>query len=95
MIEELVDIDHIEVELVAFDRDDLTLRLRPRLYEAVRQAATFEGPVGQGTAEMTDLRGFYGRLARNAVEHRGALRVADPSATPPALIAVALPHFER
>lgn len=94
LIEELVDIDHIEVELVVFGRDDLTLRLRPRLYEAVRQAATFEGPVGQGIAEMTDVRGFYGRLA-NSVEQRGALRVADPSATPPALIAVTLPHFEH
>ena len=73
-------------------RDDPGLRIRPRLYEAIREAAAFKGPVGQGIAEMTDVRGFYGRLARH--EHQGVLRVADPAA-PPALITISLPHFAR
>ena len=30
------------------------------MYEAIREAAEFQGPVGQGVAEMNDLRGFYG-----------------------------------
>jgi hypothetical protein len=94
LIEDLVDIDHIELELVANRRDDLALRIRPRLYEAIREAAAFEGPVGQGIAEMTDVRGFYGRLAR-VIEQQAVLRVADPSATPPALITISLPHFGR
>jgi len=93
-IKDLVDIDDIELELVANGRDDLGLRIRPRLYEAIREAAAFEGPVGQGIAEMTDVRGFYGRLA-SSIEHQGVLRVADPSATPPALITISLPHFAR
>ncbi len=94
LIEGLVDIDHIELELVVNAQDDLTLRIRPRLYEAIREAAAFEGPVGQGIAEMTDVRGFYGRLA-HVIEHQHTLRVADPAATPPALITVSLPHFVR
>ncbi len=43
---------------------------------------------------MTDVRGFYGRLAAATVQER-ILRVADPSSTPPALITVSLPHFGR
>jgi hypothetical protein len=92
LIEDLVDIDHIELELIVNAQDDLTLRIRPRLYEAIREAAAFEGPVGQGIAEMTDVRGFYGRLA-HAIAQQSVLRVADPSATPPALITISLPHF--
>jgi hypothetical protein len=92
LVEEWVDIDNIEIELVAGENDDLALRIRPRLYEAIREAEAFQGPVGQGIAEMTDVRGFYGRLA-GAIQHRGTLRVADPMASPPALIALSLPHF--
>ena len=79
-MEEWVDIDNIEIELVAGENDDLALRIRPRLYEAIREAEAFQGPVGQGIAEMTDVRGFYGRLA-GAIQHRGTLRVADPMAS--------------
>jgi hypothetical protein len=92
LIADLVDVDHLDVELTALGRGDLSLRIRPALYEAVREAAAFQGPVGQGIAEMTDVRAFYGRLATVA-EREGGLKVADPTAEPPALISLSLPHF--
>jgi len=91
---ELVDVDHLDIELVALGNPDLALRIRPRLYEAIREGAAFQGPVGQGIAEMTDVRGFYGRLAA-ALPPSDTLRVADPLADPPALIALSLPHLAR
>jgi len=62
------------------------------MYEAIREAAEFQGPVGQGVAEMNDLRGFYGSLASHTLSD-SALRVADPESNPPALVTVSLPHF--
>ncbi|MDP9388133.1 MAG: ATP-binding protein [Actinomycetota bacterium] len=92
LVEELLDVDHIEVDLIVDGDPLLALRIRPRMYEAIREAAAYQGPVGHGTAEMTDLRGFYGRLA--ASEGRDdRLRVADPGSSPPALVTVTLPHF--
>lgn len=72
----------------------LALRIGPTMHEAIREAAAFLGPVGQGTAEMADLRSFYGTLAAR-VPRDERLRVADPTARPPALITVTLPRFER
>jgi hypothetical protein len=92
-VEDIVDIDHVDVELVALGRPELSLRIRPRLYEAIREAAAYQGPVGQGTAEMTDVRGFFGRLAAQLGPTQSSLRVADPGAEPPALITLSLPHF--
>jgi hypothetical protein len=94
LVEDVLDVDHVDVELVVADDDGLTLRIGPQMYEAIREAAAFRGPVGQGVAEMNDLRGFYGRLAaaRGADD---ALRVADPDAVPPALITITLPHFTQ
>ena len=89
-VRELLDVDFVEVDLVVADEGEHTLRLRPRLYEAVRQAAAFRGPVGQGIAEMSDVRGFYGSLVKPS--EAGSLRVADPNADPPALIAVRMPY---
>jgi len=80
------------VELVVGGRHDLVLRITPRMYEAIREAADFQGPVGQGVAEMNDLRGFYGRLAQH-VTNETTLRVADPDSTPPALVTISLPQF--
>lgn len=94
LISELVDVDHLDVNLVALGDPALSLRIRAGLYEAIREAAAFEGPVGQGTAEMTDVRGFYGRLAA-ALPAADTMRVADPSADPPSLVALSLPHFAR
>jgi hypothetical protein len=92
LVEDILDVDHIDVDLVV-DRDpQLTLRVRPRMYEAIREAAEFQGPVGQGVAEMNDLRGFYGRLAAKA-EPDGTLRVANPGSQPPALARITLPHL--
>jgi hypothetical protein len=90
-IEEFLDVDHLDLELEALGDPELSLRIRPRLYEAIREAAAFQGPVGQGIAEMTDLRGFYGRLAEQ-LEASG-LRVADPESKPPGLRPLRLPHF--
>lgn len=90
LVSDLLDVDHVEVMLVV-DRDPtLALRIGPRMYQAVREAELFRGPVGQGTAEMTDLRGFYGRLADALVREPG-MQVADPRRG--ALVRIQLPHF--
>lgn len=92
LVEELLDVDHSEVELSVDGDPARVLRIRPRMYEAIREAAEFQGPVGQGVAEMNDLRGFYGHLAAHS-EPEDSLRVADPESQPPALVTVGLPHF--
>jgi hypothetical protein len=92
LVEQVLDVDHIEVELVVDGNDDLALQIRPRMYEAIREAASFQGPVGQGIAEMTDLRNFYGRLASSEPAAED-LRVADPDALRPVLIPIGLPYF--
>jgi hypothetical protein len=92
LVEELLDVDHIDVDLVVNGASNLGLRIGPRMYEAIREAAEFSGPVGQGVAEMNDLRGFYGRLA-DSFPTEEALRVADPESHPPALLRITLPHF--
>jgi hypothetical protein len=92
LVETLIDVDHIDVDLIVDRNPQLTLRVRPRMYEAIREAAEFQGPVGQGVAEMNDLRGFYGLLADNS-EPEGSLRVANPDSQPPALTRVILPHL--
>ena len=92
LVWELLDIDQLDVKLVVDEIADLSLRIRPRIYEAIREAAAYKGPVGQGTAEMTDVRGFYGRLAEH-MEVLDDLRVADPVADPPALLTLTLPHL--
>jgi hypothetical protein len=91
LVEELLDADHIEVELIVDGSSDLALRIGPRMYEAIREAAKFSGPVGQGVAEMNDLRGFYGRLAAT-FPAEDSLRVADPESQR-GLVRITLPHF--
>jgi hypothetical protein len=93
VVEEL-DVDRIELQLVVDNRSEVTLNISPRMHEAIREAALFQGPVGHGIAEMTDLRSFYGRLAAEA-EGVSRLRVADPIAEPPALITITLPRFSN
>jgi hypothetical protein len=92
LVENILDVDHIDVDLVVDGDPRLSLRIRPRMYEAIREAAEFQGPVGQGVAEMNDLRGFYGLLATRA-EPDGALRVANPDSRPPSLARIILPHL--
>jgi hypothetical protein len=94
LVERVLDVDHIDVDLVVDGDPDLALRLTPRMYEAVREAAHYHGPVGQGVAEMNGLRSFYGRLAERS-RPDSSLRVADPESNPPALVTVTLPHFVR
>lgn len=87
-LQALLDVDHVEVRLVVDGEHALTIG--PRMYQAIREAEAYRGPVGQGTAEMTDLRGFYGRLAA-AIEREPGMQVADPRRE--ALVRVQLPHF--
>lgn len=92
LVEGLLDVDHVELDLVVDGDQRQSLRIRPRMYEAIREAGEFQGPVGQGVAEMNDLRSFYGGLAdgpRRSIE----LRVADPASSPPSLVKIILPHF--
>jgi len=92
LVEDVLDIDHVDVVLEVDKSRDLALRIGPRMHEAICEAADFGGPVGQGVAEMNDLRGFYGRLAEHGASD-DSLRVADPSSRPPALLKITLPHF--
>jgi len=92
LVEQVLDVDHVDVELVVDGDPSLSLRIRPRMYEAIREAAEFQGPVGQGVAEMNDLRGFYGRLAAAPASEED-LRVADPDSSPPNLVRIGLPYF--
>jgi len=92
LVDALLDVDHVDVQLAVDGDDELTLRIGPRMYEAIREAAEYSGPVGQGVAEMNDLRGFYGRLAARFASE-DSLRVADPESHPPALVRITLPHF--
>jgi len=91
LVRELLDVDDIDVELVVDGLSNLALRIGPRMYEAIREAAEFSGPVGQGVAEMNDLRGFYGRLA-DWFAAEDSLRVADPESHR-GLVRITLPHF--
>ncbi|WP_375431368.1 ATP-binding protein [uncultured Friedmanniella sp.] len=91
LVEEVLDIDHVDVVLEVDHSPELALRISPRMYEAICEAADFGGPVGQGVAEMNDLRSFYGRLASTGADE--AMRVADPTSSPPALLKITLPHF--
>ena len=57
------------------------------MYEAIREAAEFGGPVGQGVAEMNDIRGFVRpTCSRHFVtadaDDADGLRVADPESQP-------------
>lgn len=89
-VAEVLDVDFVEVRLLVDDRPDLALTIRPLMFQAVREAELFRGPVGHGTAEMTDLRGFYGRLA-DVVDREPGMQVADPSRA--ALVRIQLPYF--
>ena len=92
LVTEMLDTDHIEVVLRLRGDSSTQLVIGPRLYQDIREAELFRGPVGQGTTEMTDLRGFYGLLAASPdlVREEG-LRVADPVRG--ALVRIQLPHF--
>ena len=63
------------------------------MYEAIREAAEFSGPVGQGVAEMNDLRGFYGRLAAQFRRPRTRCAWPIPSPTRRRFVRITLPHF--
>ena len=90
LVSHLLDVDHVEVRLEVDGNPSFSLSVGPRLYQAIREAEEFQGPVGEGVAEMTDLRSFYGRLAAG-LDRLSGLQVADPSKS--AIVRVQLPHF--
>lgn len=90
LVVELLDVDHIEVELLVDSSEELSLTIGPRMYQALREAELYRGPVGHGTAEMTALRSFYGRVATATAGEQG-MQIADPSRA--ALVRVQLPYF--
>lgn len=92
LVREILDVDDIDVDIVVDNKHELSLRVSPRMYEAIREAAAYRGPVGQGIAEMNDLRVFYGLLAHNLTP-AADLRVADPESAPPALVGITLPRL--
>lgn len=95
LVEDVMDVDHVEVvlEVAGGDGQVLHLLITPRIYQAVREADAFRGPVDHGTAEMTQLRAFYGRLAAAGEPGREpGMLVADPRVG--ALKRVQLPYFD-
>ena len=91
LVTEILDIDHVEIELVLDDSDFLYLTIIPDMYECIREAEAFGGPVGRGDASMSELRDFYSRLAL-AETPTSSMRVADSAGNTPSLVTVTLPH---
>ncbi len=79
IVEDFLDVDHVEVTLSIDSLPEPRLTIGPRLFQAISEARIYRGPVGHGAAEMTDLRSFYGRLADldNLEKERHPL-IADP-----------------
>ncbi len=94
LVTELLDVDHIEIELVVDVEggDALALRISPDMYEAIRQAGEFGGPVGRGDAEMAEIRDFYGRLALGELAST-IIRVTDPDRDISSLVSINLPNI--
>jgi hypothetical protein len=93
-VADVLDVDHVEVVLRTGDGEGPALTITPRIFQAIREAERFRGPVSNGIAEMTQLRTFYGRLADSQhVDILDGLLVADPERG--ALVRASLPHFER
>lgn len=87
----VLDVDHVEVVLRTGDDQGPALTITPRIYQSIREAERFRGPVSNGIAEMTQLRTFYGRLADSEdVDILSGLLVADPERG--ALVTASLPH---
>lgn len=79
IVEDYLDVDHVEVTLSIDSLSEPQLTIGPRLFQAISEARLYRGPVGHGTAEMTDLRSFYGRLADlDDLERERHPLVADP-----------------
>ena len=63
IVEQLLDVDHVEVTLSPKRAPTTRLTIGPRLYQTIVEASRYRGPGGQGAGEMSDLRSFYGQLA--------------------------------
>jgi hypothetical protein len=78
LVEEVLDVDHVEVELSVRDQPEARLRIGPEIYQAIRQAEVFGGPVGRSFAEMAEIRDFYGRISV-LPDGSDTIRIADPA----------------
>ncbi len=91
IVRDILDLDFIEIEFVVDDSEELYLTLGPDLFQAIREAEAFSGPVGRGVAFMAELRDFYGRLSRET-KPMDTIRIATGSRSTPALISIRLPQ---
>lgn len=90
LVAQFLDLDHVEVALSIDSNPQTRLTIGPRLFQAISEARRYRGPVGHGTAEMTDLRSFYGQLAAlDDLQKEKYPLVADPDS--PGLVPVRPP----
>lgn len=95
IVEDFLDVDHVEVTLSIDPFPEPRLTIGPRLFQAISEARIYRGPVGHGTAEMTDLRSFYGRLADlDDLEKEPHPLVADPGQAGLVRVQPPIPHNE-
>lgn len=82
LILDIVDWDDVRLILEVDSGATARLALTPRLFQALREAAEFQGPAGSGVAEMAELQSFYASIAQAATvdEAVGEFRVVDPQA---------------
>jgi hypothetical protein len=92
LVTEILDIDHVEIQLVIDDSDTTYLTIVPEMYECIREAETFGGPIGRGDASMAEIRDFYSLLALKEIPAE-LMRVADSSRSTASLVTVTLPHI--
>ncbi len=93
LVEEILDIDHIEVALELSDDPTVRLVIGPKLFQMIHEGERFKGPVDHGDTEMARLKTFYGRLTEVFDVSDGPLRIADPVAG--GLVPIGLPVFDN
>jgi hypothetical protein len=91
LVADILDVDHVELELALDGSDTLFLTIIPEMYECIREAEALSGPVGRGEATMAELRDFYSRLAMREPTTQ-AIRIADLSRAGASLVTVTLPQ---
>lgn len=92
LVADILDVDHVEIELVLDDSETLFLTIVPEMYECIREAEALAGPVGRGDATMAELRDFYSRLSMGE-QTTQSIRIADSSRSAASLVTVTLPQI--
>jgi hypothetical protein len=93
LVEEILDIDHIEVALELSDDPAVRLVIGPKLYQMIHEGERFKGPVDHGDTEMARLKTFYGRLTEVIAVTDGPLRITNPAEG--GLVPIGLPVFNN